>query len=164
MALHGALTVTDFCFIGQQDSVSILEHNPDMPTFGDRVRKRRRELRLTQAQLAKKAGYKRQSAISAIENNKHQGTPRLIQLANALETTPEYLQNGGDDKSTRNVEMPTATYSSRLTYEEQRLLSAFRMLSSGQRETKVAEIEAMAKQNQELLRELSQDKSDGTHG
>lgn len=135
-----------------------------MPTFGDRVRKRRRELGLTQAQLAKKAGYKRQSAVSAIENNKHHGTPRLIQLANALETTPEYLQNGGDDKPAQRAEMLIATYGGRLTYEEQRLLSAFRMLGSGQRETKIAEIEALAKQNQELLRELSQDKSDGTHG
>ncbi len=68
-------------------------------TTGDRIRNRRIELGLTQTELAKRAGFNSRSGLNKIEadtrpvTNKH-----LKQLADALQTTPEYIM-GWDDKS-----------------------------------------------------------------
>ncbi len=63
-------------------------------TIGERIKARRRELNLTQAQLANKIGVSYQ-AISKYENGvvdiQDLPTKRLSVIASALETTPEYL-------------------------------------------------------------------------
>lgn len=63
-----------------------------METQGDRIRKLRKELGLTQEQLAKACGYKTKSAIYNIESgNREMTLPKLRLCAKALNTTPEYL-------------------------------------------------------------------------
>lgn len=73
-----------------------------MVTFNERVKEKRKELKLTQAQLAKLAGIP-QSTVGQIENGRNKTTTKLIELAAALQTTPEYLVHGiskGDNVST----------------------------------------------------------------
>lgn len=62
-------------------------------SFNDRVRARRKELGLSQQELAKRAGIG-QSSIGQIENGRNKSTTKIIELAKALETTPEYLTQG----------------------------------------------------------------------
>ncbi len=64
----------------------------DLSAFGSRVQKRRKELNLTQEDLAFKMGYKTKSSINKIEKGLAdipQG--KIVQLADVLSTTPAYL-------------------------------------------------------------------------
>lgn len=66
--------------------------------IGDRIKKRREELDMSQEQLAKKVGYKSRSSINKIELD-GRGLPqnKIVALAKALETTPAYLMGWMDD-------------------------------------------------------------------
>lgn len=60
--------------------------------IGQRIRKRREELRLSQDDLAKKLGYKSRSSINKIELDINDITQsKVIEFAKALQTTPAYL-------------------------------------------------------------------------
>lgn len=60
--------------------------------IGDRIKARRLELGLTQDELAKKLGYRSRSTINKIEMNINDITqPKIIEFANALDTTVQYL-------------------------------------------------------------------------
>lgn len=61
--------------------------------LSDRVRQKRKELGLSQQELAKLTGMA-QSAIGQIENGRNKRTTKILELAEALQTTPEYLLNG----------------------------------------------------------------------
>lgn len=61
-------------------------------TTGERIRKRREELGLTQTDLALRMGYKSRAAICNVEKDKEDlTTTRIRKFADALETTPSYL-------------------------------------------------------------------------
>lgn len=73
-------------------------------TVGDRIRERRKELGMSQDDLAKKMGYSGKSAISRIENEGNNlTTDRVSKLASALDCTPGYLM-GWTDKETKTIE------------------------------------------------------------
>lgn len=60
--------------------------------IGDRIKKRRLELRMSQEELAQKLGYKSRSSINKIELGHENLTQRKIKaIADALETTPAYI-------------------------------------------------------------------------
>ena len=60
--------------------------------IGERIKKRREELGMSQLELAEAAGYSSRTAISKIENNANGMTQsKLAAVANALRTTPAYL-------------------------------------------------------------------------
>ena len=61
-----------------------------MTTFGERLAKLRESKNLSQAKLAKMAGVP-QSTIAQIETGRNKSTKRIIELAEALDTTPNYL-------------------------------------------------------------------------
>ena len=67
--------------------------NAAMDTFASRVRHRRKELGLTQLQLAKKAGLS-QTTIADIERGRNDGSRALLELARALQCAPEHLLKG----------------------------------------------------------------------
>jgi phage repressor protein C with HTH and peptisase S24 domain len=69
-----------------------------MVTFGKRVAKLREEKKLSQEELGKIAGIG-QSTIAQIEKGRNKSTKRIIELAEALDTTPNYLINGVIDLS-----------------------------------------------------------------
>ncbi|MCG7368035.1 helix-turn-helix transcriptional regulator [Pantoea sp. ACRSH] len=64
-----------------------------MDTISQRLKQKRMELNLTQAQLAEKAGMKQQS-IQQIEAGSTQRPRFLFELAAALQCDPLWLQYG----------------------------------------------------------------------
>lgn len=66
--------------------------------FGLRVKRKREELGYTQDMLAKMIGYKHKTSIAKIENGERD-LPRkkIIELAEALHTTPDYLMGWNEN-------------------------------------------------------------------
>lgn len=60
--------------------------------IGDRIKRRREELGLSQEELAQKVGYKSRSSVNKIELD-GRGLPqnKIVLFAKALKTTPAYL-------------------------------------------------------------------------
>ena len=74
--------------------------------IGERVKKRREILGMTQLELAHKMGYVSRSTIGKIEDNTNDiPLPKVEQLAKALRTTPGYLAGWESDPSDRLLEM-----------------------------------------------------------
>ena len=70
-------------------------------TFAERVRERRTELGLSQAELGRLAGGVPQSTIGQIENGRNKSTTKILELANALQTSVEYLLHGKEEKGVK---------------------------------------------------------------
>lgn len=69
-----------------------------MSTMGQRIAKKRKELNLTQEELAHKVGYKSKTTINKIEKGKNDiPSKKLKFFAKALSTTEEYI--GGWDSN-----------------------------------------------------------------
>lgn len=70
--------------------------------FGERIRKRREELGLTQEEVARLAGYSGKTAISRIERGESD-VPRgkVSVFADVLQTSPSYLMGWTDNKEPR---------------------------------------------------------------
>lgn len=66
--------------------------------IGNRIKKRREELGMSQEELAKKVGYKSRSSVNKIEID-GRGLPqnKIVEFAKALETTPAYLMGWETD-------------------------------------------------------------------
>ena len=68
-----------------------------METVGERIKKRREDLGLSQMQLAIKMGYNNRSAISRAETSGDEiGANRVKKFAEALNCTPAYLMGWKD--------------------------------------------------------------------
>lgn len=69
-----------------------------MTSIGERIKKRREELNMTQAELAHILGYKSPASITKMELGER-GLPqkKIKQIAEALHTTPEYIM-GWEEK------------------------------------------------------------------
>lgn len=69
-----------------------------MTTIGERIKKRREELNMTQAELARILGYKSRTSVYKMELGER-GLPqkKIQQTAEALHTTPEYIM-GWEEK------------------------------------------------------------------
>ncbi len=65
-----------------------------METIGQRLARVRKEKGLSQAELAKLAGFSGQGGIGNIERDIRGYGARIIDIARALDTTPEYLRTG----------------------------------------------------------------------
>lgn len=64
-----------------------------MTNFGQRVRERREELRMSQEDLARAAGIS-QSTVAQIEGGRNKGTKHILGLGKALGVRAEWLQGG----------------------------------------------------------------------
>ncbi len=66
-----------------------------MDVTGERIRKRRTALNISQAELAEQVGYKNKTTITKIESGKI-SPPRskVVEIAKALQTSPAYLMGG----------------------------------------------------------------------
>lgn len=68
--------------------------------IGERIKNRRKELKMSQDELAMKLGYKSRSSINKIELNARNLTQSKIKaFADALEVTPEYIMGWDDSKT-----------------------------------------------------------------
>ena len=81
-----------------------------MTTFGERLTKLRESKNLSQAKLAQMAGVP-QSTIAQIETGRNKSTKKIIELAEALDTTPNYLLNGVKDLSAVPLSSEIGSYS-----------------------------------------------------
>ena len=73
--------------------------------LGDRIRIRRNELNLSQTELAEKMGYSDRSTIAKIESGKNDlNQSKIQQMAECLQTTPEYLMGWTDDPYDYNAD------------------------------------------------------------
>lgn len=69
-------------------------------TIGQRIRERRKELGLSQEELARRLGNKSRASVCTVEKDKEDmTTTRIKQYADALETTPAYLMGWEDDRA-----------------------------------------------------------------
>lgn len=76
-----------------------------MSTIGSRIRNRREQLGLSQDELGKRLGYKSRSSINKIELDQRNLTQSKIKaIADALETTPEYIMGWKDTDQETNLE------------------------------------------------------------
>lgn len=68
--------------------------------IGDRIRAKREALGMSQEELATKIGYKSRSSINKIEKD-GRGLPqsKILLIARALETTPDFLLGWSDDET-----------------------------------------------------------------
>lgn len=61
-------------------------------TIGDRIRRRREELGLTQQELAERVGYSSKTTINKIENGASElRQKKIMEMAKALETSVNYI-------------------------------------------------------------------------
>lgn len=68
-----------------------------MSNIGERIKKRRKELGMTQEDLSNKLGYKSKTTIAKIENGTNDIMQnRVIDFAKVLRTTPAYLMGYAD--------------------------------------------------------------------
>lgn len=72
--------------------------------LGDRVRERRKALGLSQAELARKIGYKERFAISKIERGQPIKQNLVVKLAVALDVSPSYLMGWADENGNEIIE------------------------------------------------------------
>ncbi len=73
-----------------------------MADLYDRIKERRKELQLSQDDLAKRLGYKSRSSINKIEKGINDiPQSKIVEIAKALQTTPEWLM-GWSNKVTGN--------------------------------------------------------------
>ncbi len=69
-------------------------------TLGERIRLRRKALKLTQTQLALALGYADKTAISKIESGESElNQSKVVKFAKALNTSPSYLMGWVTDPS-----------------------------------------------------------------
>lgn len=67
-------------------------------TIGQRVKQRRKELGLTQEELARRIGNSSRASICTVEKDREDlTTTRIAKLAKALETSPAYLMGWTDN-------------------------------------------------------------------
>lgn len=72
-------------------------------SLADRVRQRREELGLTQTQLAELVGMRQQS-VAELESGSTKNPRKLLELADALHTSPVWLKTGKVDSNATNLE------------------------------------------------------------
>ena len=71
--------------------------------LGDRVKQRRKELRMTQEELAAKMGYSSRSSINKVECGREVSQRIIVRLADALDVTVPYLM-GWDETPVAKAE------------------------------------------------------------
>lgn len=73
-------------------------------SVGEKIKLRRKELGMTQVELAQLTGYKSRSSINKIEKGGHD-IPRskIVTFAKALKTTPAYLMDLEEDPEIKNL-------------------------------------------------------------
>jgi SOS-response transcriptional repressor LexA len=95
--------MSNFQFMGRNISLLRYPHNHlcgihfkdnhRMKTFADRLKARRKEIGLSQVDLARVSGVS-QTTISDIERGRNDGSGRILDLAKALGCRPEWLEKG----------------------------------------------------------------------
>lgn len=120
-----------------------------MDTMGDRIARRRKELGLKQQQIADKLGIVRQT-VSLWENgHTHDMHSRhLRELARVLDVEPDWILNGGDDRS-----RPKPI---KCSHSDADLCEMIHRLTEDERDRVAEYIERLEEESRELYRKLRQ--------
>lgn len=78
-----------------------------METFADRLYKIRKEAKLTQVDLAKRAGLT-QGVIAQIESGRNEGSKHILVIAQSLNVNPDWLATGKGNRTTSKKLHPLA--------------------------------------------------------
>lgn len=108
-----------------------------MSTVGENILLMRKQLGLTQEELAKKMGYKSKSTINKIElgiNDIPQS--KIVQFAEVLGTTPAHLMGWNEENVKNSPEEP------KLSEGEEMLLNLFRQVPEEQQQLVLGMIRA----------------------
>jgi len=123
-------------------------------TFGERLLKRRKELKLSQAALGKMAKVAHVT-ISQWERNETQPTgKRMFALSSALQCTPAWLLFG-DEEHVPQIPVISPPQQE-LTPIQKELLELFDALPSSEQQAQIAELRARVENNERLFHELLQ--------
>lgn len=94
-----------------------------MEKIYENIRKRRLELGMTQLELARLAGYENRSSIARIERGDHDlPQSKIVEIANALKTTPSYLMGWEDEEVASLTAMQEETMAKFLTLSQEHQL------------------------------------------
>lgn len=98
--------------------------------FGKRVKDRRRELGMSQLDLALKIGYKDKSSVAKIETG-DRDLPRskIVEIASALAVTPQYLLDWEQKKA-----------ATKRTAKQQEFIDLFNKLNAEQQKKIIAQM------------------------
>lgn len=106
-SIEGNYQDSDRC--GQQHSVCDLNHNPDMETLAERLKREREQAGLTQTQLGQRAGCG-QSLIGNLETGGQKSSAKIPQIAAALGINALYLSSARGPRTSNDnpTEKPVA--------------------------------------------------------
>ena len=114
-------------------------------TIGDRIAKRRKELGLTQDELAKKMGYKSKAAISKIETNVNDITQStVVRFAEVLETSIGYLMGWEEEQPKAPANFIQFFAEDPKQHEHSELLKLFDQLPPASQEAVLVQLRALA--------------------
>lgn len=123
-------------------------------TIGDRIRERRKELGLSQLDLALRLGNKSRASVCTVEKNKEDlTTDRIRKYAEALETTPAYLMGWEDTESEEYYVNPETADMAQKLFED----SNYRILFDAAKDSKPEDLLMAA----DLLKRLKGTNPDG---
>lgn len=97
--------------------------------IGQRIQARRKELKMSQEELAKKVGFKSRSSINKIEKDGRRINPEKLEIfATALDTTVDYLMGleiidiriEYDEETVKRLQNIFSTYYDKLTEENKK--------------------------------------------
>ena len=95
--------------------------------IGERIKIRREQLNMSQAELARQVGYSTRSTITRIEREGNGiSQDKIVAIAKALKTTPSYLMGWEDEEVATLTAMQeeTITRFLLLTYEHQMVVKS----------------------------------------
>lgn len=116
-------------------------------TIGERIKKRREEIGLSQTDLAKAVGYKTRSAINKIElDGRGISQNKIVAISQALKVTPSYLM--GWEEETYSDEDGIQRLVSELTAMQEETIEKFFMLTPKNQETLLGIINTLLQSQQ----------------
>jgi len=95
--------------------------------IGERIKRRREALGMTQSDLARKVGYTSRSTINKIEKDgRGISQDKIVAIARALKTTPSYLMGWEDEEVATLTAMQEETMAKflLLTHEHQMVVKS----------------------------------------
>lgn len=117
-----------------------------METIGARLKRLRMEAGLSQAELARRAGYSSQGGIGNIEVNKRGYGDKILDVAKVLGVSPEYLRGETDYSGTNEAASNTgATSGCTLDQAIEALGRQFLMIDATKREAPATRLFEFAK-------------------
>jgi len=106
--------------------------------LGPRIEERIGVLKITQAELARRAGVP-QTTINSLIRGGHRSSPHLVRIAQALDTSAAYLMGDTDDPKANGPEVPALSAAAR------ELVTCFEALSARDRTALLIVAKAMSR-------------------